>query len=160
MTRLLLIAGLTTLVGMAATVLTLALGDGASARSAALQQVPAAQLPPPPTLPLPPVVVDPAIAAPGVAHLVTMRVGDTMLVEEAGVGCQVNLRNERVVVECRRAGQVRGTYMTLISKQGAKLARFRSADAAKVIVGARHGGGWQACGTAARAARAGGRMCR
>lgn len=155
MSRLLLIAALVTLVGMAASALTLTLSDGASA-----QQVPADQLPPPPTVPLPPVAVDPAIATPGVPHLVTMRVGDAMLVEDAGVGCQVNLRSGRVVVECRRAGQVRGTYMTLIGKHGAKLARFRSADAAKVIVGARHGGGWRACGTAARAARAGGRMCR
>lgn len=160
MTRLLLVAALTTLVGMAATALTLTLSDGASARSAALQQVPVDQLPPPPPLPLPPVVVDPAIATPGVPHLVTLRVGDTMLVEDADVGCQVSLRNERVVVECRRAGEVGGTYMTLISKYGAKLARFRSADAAKVIVGARHGAGWKACGMAARAARAGGRMCR
>jgi hypothetical protein len=92
-----------------------------------------------------------------------MRLGDTMLVEEAGVGCRVALRGERVVIECRRAGQVSGTYMTLISSRGAKLARFRSADAAKVIVGARHGAGWRACGMAARAARAaraGGGMCR
>jgi hypothetical protein len=162
MTRLLLIAALTTLVATAATAITLTLSDGASARSAVLQQVPVDQLPPPPTLPLPlpPVVVDPAIAAPGVPHLVTLRVGDTMVVEDAEVGCQIGLRNEQVVVECRRDGQVRGTYMTLIGKRGAKLARFRSADAAKVIVGARHGGGWRACGSAARAARAGGGMCR
>jgi hypothetical protein len=152
MTRLLLIAALIALVGVAASALTLTLSDGASARSAALQQVP--------TAPLQPVVVDPAVVAPGVPHQVTLRVGDTIVVEDAGVGCQVDLRNERVVVECRRAGDVRGTYMTLISKRGAKLARFRSADAAKVIVGARHGGGWRACGTVARAARAGGRMCR
>jgi hypothetical protein len=141
-TRLLLIAALLTLVGIASTVLTLMLSDGASATSQ------------------PPVVVDPELVAPGVPHQVTMRVGDTMVVEEAGLGCQVDLRGERVVIECRRAGQVAGTYMTLISKRGAKLARFRSADAAKVIVTAAHGGGWRACTKAARIARAGGRACR
>ena len=146
MTRLLLIAALVTLVATAASVVTLTLTDGASARSAQVPQ--------------PPVVVDPAAMTPGVPHLVNLRVGDAMLVEEAGVGCQVNQRGKQVVIECRRAGQVRGTYMTLIGKRGAKLARFRSADAAKVVVGARHGGGWRACGMAAQAARAGGGMCR
>jgi hypothetical protein len=140
----------------------LTLSDGASARSAVLLQVPVDPPPPlpPPPLPPPPVVVDPAVVAPGVPHQVTLRVGDTMLVEDAGVGCQVALRNERVVIECRRSGQVRGTYMSVMSKRGAKLARFRSADTAKVIVSARHGGAWRACGKTARAARAGGRMCR
>jgi hypothetical protein len=154
MTRLLLTAALITLVAMTASALTLALSDGASARSAALQQIP------PLPEPVPPVVVDPASVTPGVPHLVNLAVGDTIVVEEAGVGCQINLRNGQPAIECRRAGDVSGTYMTLITKHGAKLARFRSADAAKVIVGARHRGGWRACGSAARAARAGGGMCR
>lgn len=158
MTRLLLTAALITLVAMTASALTLALSDGASARSAALQQIPPLPLPLPE--PVPPVVVDPASVTPGVPHLVNLAVGDTIMVEEAGVGCQVNLRNGQPAIECRRAGDVSGTYMTLITKRGAKLARFRSADAAKVIVGARHRGGWRPCGGAARAARAGGGMCR
>jgi hypothetical protein len=149
MTRLLLTATLVALVATAASALTLALSGGASA-----QDLPVA---PPP---LPPVEVDPAAVAPGVPHQVTLRVGDSMLVDEAGVGCEVKLRGERVVVECRRSGDVRGTYMSVISKRGAKLARFRSPEEAKVIVSARHGGGWRACGKAARAARAGGGMCR
>jgi hypothetical protein len=159
MIRLLLIATLIALVAMATAALTLTLSDGAAARSALLQQVPT-NLPPPPAVPATPVVVDPAAIAPGVPHQVSLRVGDTMLVEDAGVGCQVNVRDGRVVIECRRSGAVRGTYMSVISKRGAKLARFRSDEAAKVIVGARHGGGWRACGYKARAARAGGRMCR
>lgn len=150
MTRLLLTAMLVALVATAASALTLALGGGASA-----QELPVA---PPP---LPPVEVDPATVAPGVPHQVTLRVGDSMLVEEAGVGCEVKLRGERAVVECRRSGDVRGTYMSVMSKRGAKLARFRSPEEAKVIVTARHGGSWRACGAkAARAARAGGGMCR
>jgi hypothetical protein len=158
----LLIATLTALVAIAAAAVTLMLSDGAAARFAVLQQVPTNQ-PPPPSLPPTPVVIDPAAIAPGVPHQVSLRVGDTMLVEDAGVGCQVNARGGQVVIECRRSGAVRGTYMSVIGKRGAKLARFRSAVAAKVIVSARHGGGWRACGhkaRAVRAARAGGRMCR
>jgi hypothetical protein len=129
MTRLLLVATLLTLVGLAAMTLTLTLSEGATARSFEPQQV-------------------------------TMRVGDTMVVEDTDLGCQVRSRNERVVIECRRLDEVAGTYMTLISERRAKVARFRSADTAKVILTARHGGGWRACGVAPRAARAGGRGCR
>jgi hypothetical protein len=151
MTRLLATATLVALVATAASALTLALSGGASAQDLPVEPVP---------VPPPPVVVDPAAVAPGVPHQVTLRVGDTMLVEDAGVGCQVILRNERVAIECRRSGDVRGTYMSVMSKRGVKLARFRSAEVAKVIVNARHGGAWRACGAKARVARAGGRMCR
>jgi hypothetical protein len=160
MTRLLLLAMLVALVAIATAALTLTLSDGAAARSALLQQVPTNPPPPPPAVPSSPVIVDPAAIAPGVPHQVNLRVGDSIFVEDAGVGCQVNTRGGRVTIECRRSGAVKGTYMSVISKRGAKLARFRSADAAKVIVGARHGGGWRACGHKARAARAGGGMCR
>jgi hypothetical protein len=53
--------------------------------------------------------------------------------------------------------------MTLIGERKVMVARFRSADTAKVILTATHGAGWRACrtaATAALAARAGGRRCR
>jgi hypothetical protein len=49
--------------------------------------------------------------------------------------------------------------MTLVGRRTVKVARLRSARVAKVILTARHGGGWRACGTPARAARAGGQGC-
>jgi hypothetical protein len=155
MTRVLLTATLVALVAIAASALTLALSDGAAARPAVLQQVPTDPLPP-----TTPVAVDPGAAAPGVPLQLSMRVGDTMVVEDAGVGCQVMLRNGRVAIECRRSGDVRGTYMSVFSQRGVKLARFRSDTAANVIVSARHGAGWRACGQRARVAHAGARMCR
>jgi hypothetical protein len=145
MTRLLLVATLVTLVGLATTL-------SATAGPTELHRDPADSQPP--------VVVDPELIAPGVPHQVTMRVGDTMVVEDTDLGCQVRRRNERVVIECRRLEQVAGTYMTLITARRAKVARFRSADTAKVILTARHGGGWRACGVGARAAQAGGPGCR
>jgi hypothetical protein len=145
MTRLLLVATLVTLAGLATT-LSATAGPTELDRGAADSQ--------------PPVVVDPELIAPGVPHQVTMRVGDTMVVEGTNLGCQVRRRTGRDVIECRRLERVPGTYMTLITPRGAKVARFRAADTAKVILTARHGGGWRACGVGARAAQAGGPGCR
>jgi hypothetical protein len=104
--------------------------------------------------------VDPELIAPGVPHQVTMRVGDTMVVEDTDLGCQVRRRTSRVAIECRRLEEVAGTYMTLITARRAKVARFRSPDTAQIILTARHGGGWRACGVGAGAAQAGGPGCR
>jgi hypothetical protein len=161
--RLPLGAALLTLVGLSATALTPALGHGTAARPSAIQQfVPGSALPPLPAAPMsvPPVAVDPGALTPGIPQQVTVRVGDTVLVDGARLGCQVNRRGGRVFIECGRAGDVGGTYMTLVGKRTVMVARLRSAKTAQVILTAKHGGGWRACGMKARAARAGGRGCR
>lgn len=92
---------------------------------------------------------------------VTLTVGDSVLVEGADVGCEITRRGGgRVFVECGRTGDAAGTYMTVVGKRTAKVARVRSGRAAKLILTAKHRGGWQTCGEPARAAWAGGRGCR
>jgi hypothetical protein len=74
-----------------------------------------------------------------------LRVGDTMKVEGAPLGCQVTQRNGRVVVDCRRAGSLAGTYGTLLDERRVRVARFRSSDTAKVVFKARHRGQARPC---------------
>jgi hypothetical protein len=91
---------------------------------------------------------------------VTVRAGDQVLVEGAGVGCQINSRAGDLFLECGRTGDVRGTYMTLIGRKTAWVAKVRSAKRAQVILRARHGAGWRACGARSSTARAAGAGCR
>jgi hypothetical protein len=89
-----------------------------------------------------------------------LEVGDSFVVPGASIGCQVTRRGSAVFVECRRAGKVKGTYGTFISNRTVKVARFRSSRTAQVILTAKHGGKWRACGAAASTARAAARGCR
>jgi hypothetical protein len=79
------------------------------------------------------------------ATTVALGAGDAMVVEGAPIGCQVIRRGGRLVIDCRRAGPLRGTYGTLISARRAEIARFRSNRSAKVIFTARHHGGAHRC---------------
>jgi hypothetical protein len=81
--------------------------------------------------------------------------GDTMEVEGAPVGCQVSRRDDRIALECRRAGKLKGTYVTIFDGRRVRVARFRSSDEAQVVFEARHRGRARMCGDAARASRAG-----
>jgi hypothetical protein len=81
---------------------------------------------------------------------VTVQVGDAMVVKDAAIGCQVVQRSGRPMIDCRRAGRLRGTYATLLTDRRAEIARFRSDRAAKVIFTARHHGGAHRCGGTAR----------
>jgi len=76
---------------------------------------------------------------------VALRVGDAMVVEGGTIGCQAIRRRGRPVIDCRRAGRLRGTYGTLLSGRRAEIARFRSNRSAKVIFTARHHGGARRC---------------
>jgi hypothetical protein len=135
MTRALLVTWLLTLTATSAVVIALSRSDGA-----------AAQLPvPTPTVPVP--------GAPTVTQTV-LRVGDTIRVEGAAMGCQVTRRAGRPVIECRRDGALSGTYGTFMSDRTLTVARFRSSRTAQTILTARHGGGWRACGVTARRSRA------
>ena len=86
------------------------------------------------------------------ATSVVLRVGDTMTVEGAPIGCQVTRRNGRVVIDCRRGGSLAGTYGTLLDERRVRVARFRSSDTARVVFKARHRGKARRCDDA-RASR-------
>jgi hypothetical protein len=81
-----------------------------------------------------------------------LQVGDRVVVDGARLGCQVVRRGKRPVLDCRRGGDLKGTYGTMLSERRALVVRFRSSAEAKVVFTARHGGGARACQTiAARA---------
>jgi hypothetical protein len=105
---------------------------------------------PVPQLPPPPSGAQPGGGAP--QHV--LRVGDTMRVEGASLGCQVTRRGGRPVIECRPAGALRGRYGTFLSDRTATVARFRSSRTAQVVFTATHRRGWRACGVAPSASRA------
>jgi len=86
---------------------------------------------------------------------VVMRVGDVMEVDGAPIGCQVTRRGGRIVIDCRRAGRLTGTYGTLFDERRVRVTRFRSSDTAKVVFKAKHRGRARRCdgGAAARASR-------
>jgi hypothetical protein len=107
-----------------------------------------------------PVPIDPGALTPGVPHQVTMRVGDSIVVDGQPIGCQVVQRGKHAVIECGRTGDhIAGTYMTIVGARTVKVARLRSATAARTILTATHGGAWRACGMRARASRSGGQWC-
>jgi hypothetical protein len=135
LSRLVLTACLLSLVAASAMAVTLARGDRAAA------QVPI-PVPTPPSVPQPP--------AP---QQLVLKVGDTLRVEGAAVGCQVTRRGGRPTIECRRAGSLAGTYGTFMSDRKVIVARFRSSRTAQTILTARHGGRWRACGATARPSR-------
>ena len=127
MTRLLLIACLLSLVATAAMAFTLTRGERASAQT--------------------------PVPSPAVPQQLVMRIGDTVRVEGAPIGCQVTRRGGRAVIECRRDGDPAGTYGTFVSDRSVKVARFRSSRTAQTILTAKHGGGWRACLRPARRSR-------
>ena len=143
MTRTFLVAWLVSLTATSAVVFALSRSNGAAA------QVPV----PTPAVPVP------GVPAPTAAVQTVLRIGDTIRVEGAAMGCQVTRRGGRPVIECRRDGTLRGTYGTFMSENTLTVARFRSSHTAQTILTARQGGSWRACGMKARAAAVG-RACR
>ena len=145
MTRAFVLAWLLALTATSAITFALSRSDGAAAQSPVST----------------PVVPVPGVPVPAVTQAV-LRVGDTIRVEGATMGCQVTRRGGRPVIECRRDGKLSGTYGTFMSDRTLKVARFRSSRTAQTILTARHGGAWRACGTTARRSRAAavGKGCR
>ena len=139
MTRAFLMAWLLVLTATSSVVFAVSRGDGA-----------AAQVPVPVPTPAVPV---PGVPAPTVTQTV-LKIGDTIRVEGAAMGCQVTRRGGRPVIECRRNGTLAGTYGTFMSDRTLKVARFHSSHAAQTIFTARHGGRWRACGRTAMRSRA------
>jgi hypothetical protein len=88
-----------------------------------------------------------------VAGAVVMRVGDTMQVEGAPIGCQVDERDGHPVIDCRRAGKLAGTYTALFDEHRVRVARFRSSETAQVVFKAKHRGRARRCAAASKASR-------
>ena len=134
MTRGVLVAWLLSLT--ATSVLTAALSGGNGA---------AAQVPvPPPPIPVP------GVPVPTTVPQAVLKVGDTLRIDGAAMGCQVTRRGARPALECRRDGALAGTYGTFMTERTLTVARFRSSRTAQTILTARHGGRWRACGGVAR----------
>ncbi len=98
--------------------------------------------------------------APDAPQRLVLRVGDSVEVPDARIGCVVTTRDSRVAIECRRAGSVARTYGTVIDDRRVAVARFVSSRRAQEILTARHGGDWRVCKTPKTAARAADRGCR
>jgi hypothetical protein len=76
---------------------------------------------------------------------VVLKIGDRVAVEGQPMGCRVARQDGRVVMDCRRAGALAGTYGTMLSARTAKVVRFRSDSVAKVVFTATHRGGARRC---------------
>ena len=76
---------------------------------------------------------------------VVMQVGDVMEVDGAPIGCKVTRRGERIMIDCRRAGRLAGTYGTLFDERRVRVTRFHSSDTAKVVFKAKHRGRAHRC---------------
>ena len=114
------------------------------------------QIPPVPIPPVeaPPVEVPPVEVPPvEVTGAAILSVGDTMQVEGAGIGCQVTQRGGKPAIECRKAGNLAGTYTVVFDAKRARVARFRNATTAKIVYTAKHGGRARACKASGGACR-------
>jgi hypothetical protein len=83
------------------------------------------------------------------ARTVAVRVGDSVRVVGAPIGCRVARVDQlggRIALDCRRAGALPGTYGTLLTSRKAVLVRFETTRRARMLVVASHGGGVRECG--------------
>jgi hypothetical protein len=104
--------------------------------------------------------IDPGAALPGVPQQVTLRPGDSMVLDGVAIGCAVTTRAGKPVIECGRTGsKVAGTYMSILGSRTLQVARLRSSRTAKTILTATQFGGWRACGSGTRAVQSGGSGC-
>ena len=87
------------------------------------------------------------------SQTVVLKVGDVMQVEGAPIGCRVGRRDGRLVIDCRRAGRLDGTYGTLFDERRVRVTRFKSGDTAKVVFKGKHRGRAKRCDDHAVAAR-------
>ncbi len=91
---------------------------------------------------------DGARAAAAGPEAIPVRLGDKIQVVGAPIGCRVVRMGDlgrRVVVDCRRAGSLTGTYGTLFTAHEAVLVRFESSHTARMVVIANHDGDVRRC---------------
>lgn len=90
--------------------------------------------------------VDMALAAD--VRTLEVRTGDRIRVVGAPIGCRIARMSRfggRVVVDCRRAGPLAGSFATFFTAREAALAKFESNRAAKLVVVAPHDGEVRRC---------------
>lgn len=76
---------------------------------------------------------------------VVLKVGDRVKVDGQPVGCRVAKQGGHTIMDCRRGGQLAGTYGTVLSARRALVVRYRSNSVAKVVFTATHGGAARRC---------------
>ena len=76
---------------------------------------------------------------------IVLRLGDRVTVDGEPLGCQVDRRGDQVVLDCRRAGRLAGTYGVFMGARTVRVARYRSSEEAKVVFTARHRGSSRTC---------------
>ena len=74
-----------------------------------------------------------------------VHVGDRIRVDGQPIGCRVARQGGRVVMDCRRAGALAGTYGTMLSSRQALVVRYRSNAVAKIVFTANHRGSSHRC---------------
>lgn len=84
---------------------------------------------------------DPATQQP-----IVLKVGDRVTIDGQDMGCRVAQAGGHAVMDCRRAGALKGTYGTLLSARRARVVQYRSNTVAKVVFTATHRGGARRCG--------------
>jgi hypothetical protein len=76
---------------------------------------------------------------------VVLRIGDRVEVDGQPIGCRVARQDGAVVLDCRRAGALAGTYGTMLSSRKAMAVRFTSNESAKVVFTGTHRGKARRC---------------
>jgi hypothetical protein len=77
-----------------------------------------------------------------------LEVGDVVRVKDGAVGCRVTRSSAfggQKVLDCRRAGALRGTYGALLGDRKLLVVRFESGEVAKVVFSATHRKGFTRC---------------
>jgi hypothetical protein len=77
---------------------------------------------------------------------IVLKVGDRVTIDGREMGCRVARADGHAVMDCRRAGALKGTYGTLLSARRARVVQYRSNTVAKVVFTATHRGGARRCG--------------
>jgi hypothetical protein len=77
-----------------------------------------------------------------------LEVGDVIEVTGTRVGCKVTMRSGARTLDCRRAGNLTGTYGALLTSRRVLVVKFTSEKVARVVFSARHLGKAVACGPA------------
>lgn len=76
---------------------------------------------------------------------VVLKQGDRVRVDGEPLGCRVATKDASTVLDCRRGGELAGSYGTMLSTRKAMVVRFRSNQEAKVVFTARHRGSAHRC---------------
>jgi hypothetical protein len=80
---------------------------------------------------------------------IVLTLGDRIRLDRADVGCRVTRlagHGRQVYLDCRRAGDLRGTYGAYVGNERVLVVRFLDSRTARVVFSARHEGRTKSCG--------------